>query len=84
MNIMNIASYLENSAERLPEKAAINFEGQNITYHELNKGCNRLANGLTGLGLMPGDRCLVMMPNSIDIVQFNAFSLTYSFKLYIT
>jgi len=66
---MNLASYVENSAERSPEKVAICFEGENTTYRELNNDCNRLANGLKGLGLMPGDRCLVMLPNSTAIVK---------------
>ncbi|NQU62850.1 MAG: long-chain fatty acid--CoA ligase [SAR324 cluster bacterium] len=66
---MNLASYLENSAERSPEKVAIRFENENITYQELNDDCNRLANGLKNLGLVPGDRCLVMLPNSTHIIK---------------
>jgi long-chain acyl-CoA synthetase len=66
---MNLATYLENSAARSPEKTAIRFEGEQISYKDLNSDCNRLANGLCELGLKPGDRCLVMMPNSIDIVR---------------
>ncbi|MBT4269191.1 MAG: acyl--CoA ligase, partial [Deltaproteobacteria bacterium] len=66
---MNLASYLENSAERSPAKVAIRFENENITYQELNNDCNRLANGLKDSGLAPGDRCLVMLPNSTSIVK---------------
>lgn len=64
---MNLASNLENSATRSPEKVAIRFEGSDITFGELNSHCNRLANGLKNQGLKPGDRCLVMLPNSIEI-----------------
>ncbi|MFF2481385.1 acyl-CoA synthetase [Paenibacillus sp. NPDC058071] len=40
-------------------------EGAEITYGELNKQANRLAHGLTNLGLSKGDRVLVMVPRSI-------------------
>ncbi|MWV44283.1 AMP-binding protein [Paenibacillus sp. HJL G12] len=36
-----------------------------ITYGELRKQANKLAGGLAGLGLRPGDRVLVMVPRSI-------------------
>jgi long-chain acyl-CoA synthetase len=62
---MNLAYYLENSARLYPDKPALRFEGQQITFQELEIACNCLANGLSELGLAPGDRCVVMMPNSI-------------------
>ncbi len=65
---MNLAQYLENSARNYPDKPAIRFEGQSITYHELNTGCNRLANGLKDLGLTAGDHCMVMLPNSLQVI----------------
>lgn len=66
---MNLASYVEKSAERSPQKVAIRFEGKKTTYQKLNSDCNRLANGLKDLGLAPGHRCLVMLPNSTHIVK---------------
>ena len=62
---MNLAQYLEDSARRHPGKTALRFEGQQITFQELNIACNRLANGYRELGLAQGDRAVVMMPNSI-------------------
>ena len=62
---MNLAQYLENSARNYPNKVAIRFEGEEITFQGLNTACNRMAQGLSEAGLAPGDRCLVMMPNSI-------------------
>jgi long-chain acyl-CoA synthetase len=64
---MNLASNLENSAARLPEKVAVRFEGTQITFSDLNRKCNRLANGLKNRGLKPGDRCIVMLPNCIEL-----------------
>ncbi|MBU2647702.1 AMP-binding protein [bacterium] len=66
---MNIASYLEDSAARSPEKVAIRFEGEEITFQTLNTECNQLAGGLLKLGLSPGDRCLVMLPNNTHIIR---------------
>jgi len=63
---MNLAQYLVNSARAYPDRKAICFEGTAISFRELDIQCNRLANVLRDLGLVPGDRCLVMMPNSIE------------------
>ena len=65
---MNLAQYLEDTARRYPAKTAVRFEGQSITYQELNTRCNQLANGLKDLGLTAGDHCMVMMPNSIQVI----------------
>ena len=65
---MNIARYLEESARRYPRKTVVRYEGETITYEDLDKACNRLANGLRDLGLEPGDRTVLMMPNSIHAI----------------
>src|SRR4030042_1745981 len=62
---MSVAALLEESAARSPDKTAIRFKGDSITFGELNAASSRLAGGLAALGLKPGDRCLVMLPNSI-------------------
>jgi long-chain acyl-CoA synthetase len=65
---MNLAQYLENSARNYPDKIAVRFEGQGITFQELDISCNHMAQGLSDVGLGPGDRCVVMMPNSIQSI----------------
>lgn len=65
---MNLAQYLEDTARKHPDKPAVRYEGQSISFHELNAACNRLANGLRDLGLNAGDHCIVMLPNSIQVV----------------
>jgi len=65
---MNLAEYLAASAGNYPEKTAVRHEGEKITYGELDRASNRLAQGLGDLGLSPGDRCMVMMPNSIHYI----------------
>ncbi|MDX9763155.1 MAG: long-chain fatty acid--CoA ligase [Desulfomonilia bacterium] len=61
---MNIASFLTNTAARIPDRPAIRFKGETITFRELNARVDALAHGLTKAGLKPGDFCVLMMPES--------------------
>lgn len=72
---MNLAHYLERSAAQFPDRIAVRHEGQTLTYRELNTRCNRLAAGLKKRGISAGDRCALMMPNSIPtITAYNAIA----------
>ena len=62
---MNIALFLETSAEKFPDKAAVRHDGEIITYRDLNAACDHFAAGLQRLGLAARDKCVLMMPNSI-------------------
>ena len=46
-----------------PGKTAIIFEEARITYRELDRAANRVANGLLRLGVRPGDRTAVQLGN---------------------
>lgn len=65
---MNLACYLVESARRYPEKVAVRHEGVEITYRQLDDATNSLAWRLASLGLGVGDRCVVMLPNSISYI----------------
>jgi long-chain acyl-CoA synthetase len=65
---LNLAEYLVASAGNYPEKTAVRHEGIETTFRQLDLAASRLANGLARLGLSPGDRCMVMMPNSIHYI----------------
>ncbi len=65
---MNLAGYLENSARHHPERVAVRFQGQQVTFGQLDEQCSRLANGLKAMGLSSGDHCVMMMPNSIQMI----------------
>jgi len=66
---------MERSASQFPERTAVRHEGKTITYGELNTRCNQLAAGLKQRGLSAGDRCALMMPNSIQtITAYNAIA----------
>jgi long-chain acyl-CoA synthetase len=55
--------FLSNSAAEFPDRTALHFFGQKISYRELDLLSNRCAHALRGLGLQPGDRVAVILPN---------------------
>jgi len=59
---------LEDSAERHPDAIACSFFGANLTYEELDQDANRFANSLTDLGIQPGDRVAIHLPNSPQLL----------------
>lgn len=65
---MNLSGLLENTAKRLPEHVGLRFEGKSYTYKDLDRRVNSLANGLTALGLQPGDKCILMMQSSPEFI----------------
>ncbi len=60
---MNIAHNLERAVRHFPDKPAILFEGQEITYRRLEEAVNRTARGLAALGVEVGDRIALFLPN---------------------
>jgi len=68
---MNLAQYLVDNARRLPDRAAVCFGEESLTWRELDRRTDNLAAALQALGLRPGDRVSIMLPNSI------AFLISY-------
>jgi acyl-CoA synthetase (AMP-forming)/AMP-acid ligase II len=65
---MNIGSLLSQNARKFPDVLAIECEGRNYTYRELNEEVNRLAHGLMNQGFKKGDKIALMMKNSDHFV----------------
>jgi long-chain acyl-CoA synthetase len=65
---MNLASILEYQAYRRPNKEAIVFAENGYTYADLNRQANQMANALTSLGVQPGDRVAMWLPNGPEFV----------------
>jgi acyl-CoA synthetase (AMP-forming)/AMP-acid ligase II len=63
----NVLSVLHRVAARVPDRPALIMAGGSITFGELWRRVGRVAAGLRGLGLAPGDRAVVMIPMSIDL-----------------
>ncbi|MCU0300641.1 MAG: long-chain fatty acid--CoA ligase [Candidatus Nanopelagicales bacterium] len=60
---MNLASNLVRSAEANPGKAAIILDDTVVPYGMLAQGAARVAGWLASLGVQPGDRVAVSLPN---------------------
>jgi long-chain acyl-CoA synthetase len=65
---MALDELLRRSAERYPDRAATVFFGRRTTYRQLDRAVDRLAGGLRRLGLAPGDRVALFMPNCPQLV----------------
>jgi len=64
---MLIHQFLENSADRVPDKVALICDGQRLTYADVEAQANRLANALRAQGLQRGDRVALYLPNSVEM-----------------
>lgn len=60
--------FLEETARKYPDRACTIFKGARISYKEMNKLTDRLAAGLTSLGVKKGDRIGLLMPNTPQFV----------------
>ncbi len=66
---LTLHATLEVNARRYPDREAVIFEGTRLTYAELNERVNRLANGLLGAGLKPGDHCALLFANCVEFLE---------------
>ena len=60
--------YLEDSAQRTPDKTAVVDGDRSLTYGELDARANQIANLLGELGLMKGDRVGIYLRKSLEAV----------------
>ena len=54
--MLNLASVLDYSCAQNPEKTAIIFGKQKLTFSALDGYCRKIANGLVAAGIKPGDK----------------------------
>ncbi|RKN84166.1 long-chain-fatty-acid--CoA ligase [Paenibacillus ginsengarvi] len=54
---------LKDAAERFPEQPALTFFGKKTNYRKLLELCYRFADALSHIGVKPGDRVALLMPN---------------------
>ena len=65
---MKLGDLVRASALRHPDREAVVCGAERISFAELDRRSNRLANGLLRLGQRPGDRVALYLPNSIELV----------------
>jgi 2,3-dihydroxybenzoate-AMP ligase len=61
-----LGDFLAEHAEVMGAEIALTADGEQLTYAELDRRAQHLAVGLVGLGISPGDRVVVQLPNTPD------------------
>jgi len=65
---MNLATLAEKNLAELGEYDRLIFEGKTFTNRQLADQAKRFASALSGIGLVPGDKVVLMMPNSPEVL----------------
>ncbi|HEV8474896.1 MAG TPA: long-chain fatty acid--CoA ligase [Methylomirabilota bacterium] len=66
---MNLARLGEDNARRFGEYVALHFEGRELTNVAQQRAAARVAHALRRLGVVPGDRVVVLLPNCPQVLQ---------------
>ena len=66
---MLLGDIMRLNAMKFPDKTALVFKDIRLSYLELNRRVNRLANALLGIGVEPGDRVAVLADNCSQYVE---------------
>jgi amino acid adenylation domain-containing protein len=65
---LSVHHLFESQVERSPDAPAVVFDGQTLTYRELNARANRLAHHLRKLGVGPGELAGICIERSLQMV----------------
>jgi 2,3-dihydroxybenzoate-AMP ligase len=65
---LTVLQMVERTARRHPDKVAVIYGPQRISYEDLIERVRALATGLLRLGLLPQDRALLQLPNRPEFV----------------
>jgi acyl-CoA synthetase (AMP-forming)/AMP-acid ligase II len=66
---MRTTEFLTIASAIVPDRAAVHFDGETVTFAGLQERVNRLANALAGRGVGPGDRVAMMQVNSTQGIE---------------
>lgn len=67
-NDLTLPDALAQTAGRFPSRPALIFQGTVVTYTDLDEMVSRFATALTRLGVQPGDKVALLLPNLIQTV----------------
>ena len=59
---------LTKSAQSYPDSPALLFQGTTITYRKLDDMVSRFSSALVALGVKPGDKVALLLPNLVQMV----------------
>ena len=65
---ITVGGLLARSAQRWPHRLALVHGAQRLSYAELLARCEGMATRFSALGLQPGERVLLQLPNTVDFV----------------
>ncbi|NLA05471.1 MAG: long-chain fatty acid--CoA ligase [Firmicutes bacterium] len=68
---ISLYQYLKNTADQYPDRTALIFIAERVTYREMMENIDRVAAAYNAAGLQKGDRIALMLPN--------CFAFVYSF-----
>ncbi|HET7010134.1 MAG TPA: AMP-binding protein [Anaerolineales bacterium] len=68
MNPRLVQDLLHHSADTRPDSLALICDGQRLTYAEIERRANALAHALLARGIGRGDRVVLHLPNSVELV----------------
>jgi len=66
--LKSLHAFLEESANKYPDHTCTIFKGRSITYREMDELSDRMAAGLAAMGVKPGDRVGIFIPNTPHFV----------------
>ncbi len=66
---MPVSRWISDAVARTPEKAALRFEGREVSYGELEQQAGALAGALAGAGIAAGDRVAYLGPNCPELLE---------------
>lgn len=65
-----VATWIEHHARAVPDRLALRHRlGSRLTYADLDRRANQVANAMVGLGMQPGDRVALWMDDSLVNVE---------------
>ncbi len=65
---MQVNQYLENSAQKFPDKQAAWYKNKWMSYSEIDLLSNKIGNYLKESGIIRGDRVAILLENSFDYI----------------
>jgi len=65
---MNVGKMLSHCAQRFPDKTAVVFGKESLTFHQVNLMVCRVSTTLKQLGITRGERVALMLPNTSHFV----------------
>jgi fatty-acyl-CoA synthase len=69
INVTTLGDLLLRAAQKWPDKEALVFPDQRLTYAQLAERAQTTARGLMAMGIEPGDHVGILAPNLVEVVD---------------